>query len=87
MPSHEENLSMIVVKVRRGKLDVGGAQHCLKTRCSELMLDLRLQAISGRYKNFTRMSPTDFENILGRIGSKIAKQATCCRSPISVQDS
>ncbi|KAJ8893609.1 hypothetical protein PR048_006209 [Dryococelus australis] len=32
------------------------------------------------------MSPTDFENILSRIGSKIAKQTIYCRSPISSRD-
>ncbi|KAJ8894680.1 hypothetical protein PR048_007345 [Dryococelus australis] len=53
---------------------------------SELMLDMRSQAISGQYKNFTRMSPADCENILSRISSKIAKQTTYGRSPISAQD-
>ncbi|KAJ8876372.1 hypothetical protein PR048_020817 [Dryococelus australis] len=57
-----------------------------KCACSELMLDMRSQAISRQYNNFTRMSPTDFENILSRIGSKIVKQTTYCRSPISAQD-
>jgi hypothetical protein len=50
------------------------------------MLDIKSQYISGQYKNFTRMSPTDFENLLSWIGSKISKEKTYFRSPISAQD-
>lgn len=52
----------------------------------ELMLDLQTQCMSGLYKNFTRMSPTDFEQLLGKIGPLISKQETHLRSPISPQD-
>jgi len=52
----------------------------------EILLDLKSQKISGQYKNFTRMSPTDFENLLQKIGPRISKQDTYFRSPISAQD-
>ncbi|CAH1976015.1 unnamed protein product [Acanthoscelides obtectus] len=29
-----------------------------------ILMDLKSQEISGQYKNFTRMTPTDFENLL-----------------------
>lgn len=51
-----------------------------------LMNDLKFQHISGHYKNFTRMTPTDFENLLLKIGPKISKQETWLRQPISAQD-
>ncbi|KAJ8897867.1 hypothetical protein PR048_003220 [Dryococelus australis] len=38
---------------------------------SELMVGMRPYSISGQYKNFTRMSPTDFENLLRKIESRI----------------
>lgn len=53
---------------------------------SALLTTLKFQHISGHYKNFTRMSPTDFENLLLKIGSKISKKKTYFRNPISVQD-
>jgi hypothetical protein len=31
---------------------------------SELMQDLKFQHVSEHYKNFTRMSPTDFDKLL-----------------------
>ncbi|CAH1966399.1 unnamed protein product [Acanthoscelides obtectus] len=49
-------------------------------------MDLKSQEISGQYKNFTRMTPTDFENLLQRIGPHISKQETYFRTPISAQD-
>ncbi|XP_022177570.1 uncharacterized protein LOC111038674 [Myzus persicae] len=52
----------------------------------EILLDLKSQQISGQYKIFTRMSPTDFENLLQKIGPRISKQDTYFRSPISAQD-
>jgi transposase len=45
---------------------------------NELMQDLKFQHVSGHYKNFTRMSPTDFDKLLTMIGPKISKKDTTC---------
>lgn len=52
----------------------------------ELLKDLQFQHISGQYKNFCRMSPTDFEYLLNKIGPKISRKETHLRRPISIQD-
>jgi hypothetical protein len=52
---------------------------------SELMMNLKCQQMSGQYKNFTRMSPTDFGYLITLIGPKIVKHDTQMRSAISVQ--
>ncbi|XP_054261015.1 uncharacterized protein LOC128985495 [Macrosteles quadrilineatus] len=51
-----------------------------------LLNDLKFQEISGQYKNFTRMSPQDFEHLLNLIGGKITKRDTHMRESISAQD-
>jgi hypothetical protein len=53
---------------------------------SSLLADLKFQEISGQYKNFTRMHPTEFEFLLSKIGPKISRQHTWFRKPISAQD-
>lgn len=53
---------------------------------AKLLIDLKSQEISGQYKNFTRMSPSDFEHLLQKIGPYISKQETYYRVPISAQD-
>lgn len=53
---------------------------------NHLLLDLKFQAISGLYKNFTRMSPADFEYLINLIGPKIARKDTRWRKAISVQE-
>uniref|UniRef100_V5GGY0 Uncharacterized protein n=1 Tax=Anoplophora glabripennis TaxID=217634 RepID=V5GGY0_ANOGL len=53
---------------------------------SQLLEDLKFQHISGQNKNFTRMSPTDFENLLNKIGPAISKRETHFQQPISIQD-
>ncbi|PNF29335.1 hypothetical protein B7P43_G07804 [Cryptotermes secundus] len=50
------------------------------------MRALKCQEISGQYKNCTRMSPTNFEDLLMKIGPKIGKRPTNMREPISIQD-
>jgi len=37
---------------------------------SSLLADLNLQSVSGLYKNFTRMSPSEFELLINVIGEK-----------------
>lgn len=53
---------------------------------NQLLLDLKFQAVSGLYKNFTRMSPTDFEFLINLIGPKVERQNTKWRKSISVQE-
>lgn len=51
-----------------------------------LLVDLKFQSVSGLYKNFTRMSPVDFECLLNLIGAKIGRRDTTWRKAISVQE-
>lgn len=53
---------------------------------NSLLLDLKFQASSGLYKNFTRMSPTDFEYLINVIGPKVTPKDTKWRRAISVQE-
>lgn len=57
-----------------------------KRNGTDLVMDLKSQEISGQYKNFTRMSPSDFENLLQKIGPHISKEDTYFRTAISAQD-
>jgi hypothetical protein len=36
-----------------------------------LLADLNFQSVSGLYKNFTRMSPSEFEFLINLVGEKI----------------
>ena len=87
MSSGEENLAVVVARCadlimaslnnKKRKTRRWWRTELYKKRSgSELMLDMKSQYICGQYKNFTRMSPTDFENLLSRIGSKISKEET-----------
>lgn len=51
-----------------------------------LMNILKNQEISGQYRNFIRMSSTDFEYLLNLIGPKIVKQDTTFRKAISIKE-
>lgn len=57
-----------------------------KRNGSSLFAALKFQEISGHYKNFTRMSPTDFEYCINLIGPIIQKRNSNCREAITVQD-
>jgi hypothetical protein len=53
---------------------------------SRLLADLNFQSVSGLYKNFTRMSPSEFEFLIHLIGEKVSKKDTAFRKAISVQE-
>ena len=55
--------------------------------CSSLLADLNFQSVSGLYKNFTGMSPSEFEFLINLIGEKISKKDTAFRKAIFVQQS
>jgi len=52
---------------------------------SSLLADLNFQSVSRLYKNFTRMSPSEFEFLINLTGEKISKKDTVFRKAISVQ--
>jgi hypothetical protein len=54
---------------------------------SRLLADLNFQSVIGLYKNFTRMSPSEFQFLINLIGLKISKEDTEFRKTISVQES
>jgi hypothetical protein len=53
---------------------------------SSLLADLNFQSVSGLYKNFSTMSPSEFEIIFNFIGEKISKKDTAFKKAISVQE-
>jgi hypothetical protein len=53
---------------------------------SSLLSDLNFQSTGGLYKNFTRMSLSEFEFLINSIGEKISKKDTAFRKAISVQE-
>jgi hypothetical protein len=53
---------------------------------SSQLADLNFQSVSGLYKNFTRMSPTEFECLIHLIGKRISNKDTTFRKAISVQE-
>ncbi|KAF8785196.1 Protein ALP1-like like protein [Argiope bruennichi] len=52
---------------------------------TDMLSDLK-QEPSGKFQNFFRMSATDFESLLGKIGKFIAKKSTNMREPIPIQE-
>jgi hypothetical protein len=54
---------------------------------SSWLADLNSQSVSGLYKNFTRMSPSEFELLIQLSGRKFSKKDTAFRKAISVQES
>jgi hypothetical protein len=53
---------------------------------SSLLAHLNFQSVSRLYKNFTRMSPTEFESLIHLMGKRISKKDTTFRKAISVQE-
>ena len=53
---------------------------------SSLLADWNFQSVSGLYKNFTRMSPSEFEFLINLSGEKISKKDTAFRKAISIQE-
>jgi hypothetical protein len=53
---------------------------------SSLLADLNFQSVSMLYKNFTRMSSSEFEFLINLTGEKISKKDTAFRKVISVQE-
>jgi hypothetical protein len=54
----------------------GGKRNCTQqgsVQRFELLADLNFQLVSGLYKNFTRMSPSEFEFLINSIGEKSRK--------------
>ena len=51
-----------------------------------MLVDLNFQSVSGLYKNFTRMSPSEFEFLINLIGKKISKKDTEFRKATSLQE-
>lgn len=52
---------------------------------SSLLTDLRMEDASG-FRNFTRMSATDFEFLLNLIGARLTRQDTNYRKCITVTE-
>jgi hypothetical protein len=48
---------------------------------------LNFQSVSGLYKNFTRMSPSEFEFLINLIREKISKKGIAFRKAVSAQES
>jgi hypothetical protein len=53
---------------------------------SSLLADLNFYSVSGLYKNFTRMSPKEFEFLINLSGEKISKKDTAFRKAFSFQE-
>jgi hypothetical protein len=53
---------------------------------SSLLADWNFQSVSGLYKNFTRMSPSESEFLINLIGENISKKDTAFGKAISVQE-
>ncbi|XP_050528046.1 uncharacterized protein LOC126898138 [Daktulosphaira vitifoliae] len=52
---------------------------------SDMLADLRMEP-SGKFENFCRMSSTDFEYLLGKVGPYISRQDTVLRKCIPTQE-
>jgi hypothetical protein len=51
-----------------------------------LLRDLSFQPVIGLYKNFTRMSPTEFKFLINLIGEQISQKDTMFRKAVPVQE-
>ena len=62
------------------------AKATLHKQGSVQRFKLNFQSVSGLYKNFTRMSPSESEFLINLIRGKISKKDTAFRKAISVQE-
>jgi hypothetical protein len=53
---------------------------------TSLLADLNFQSVSRLYKNFTRMSNSEFEFLLNLIGEKISQKDTAFRKPFPFKE-
>ena len=53
---------------------------------SNLLVHLNFHSVSRLYKNFTRMSPSEFEFLINLTGEKILKKDTAFRKAISTRE-
>jgi len=51
---------------------------------SSYLANLNFQSVSGLYKNFTRISPSESEFVINLIGEKISEKDKAFRKAISV---
>lgn len=72
-------------KRRWWQIDLYKSKNNVQEEIGGLLTDLKFQAVSGHYKNFTRMTPSNFEFLLYKIGPKIKKQDTAFRRAISIE--
>jgi hypothetical protein len=49
---------------------------------SSLLADLNFQSVNGLYKNFTRISPSEFEYLVHLIGKKSQKRTQRSGKPL-----
>ena len=52
---------------------------------SSLLANWNFQSVNGLYKNFTRLSPSEFEFLINLIGEKISKKDTAFRKAVSAR--
>jgi len=76
-------------KEKRGKSSGSGKGNCRQAgNCTAVQVcwQTNFQPVSGIYKNFTRMSPSEFEFSINLFGEKNSEKETAFRKAIFVQE-